>query len=251
MTDYPRSPRLVIARCWAALACCCLISTALAEPDTSPDTSPERRSKTAKIALLAVADPEELEVKNRGTPLSLLALPGFLVNRKIEKDRAESLTSVFRRNTLNLGKEMTAALSEQLAAAGYVIDVITEFIYLADDPGEIDYAHLDTDAEVILLTRFSQVGLYSGQFSRNFLPRLNFEGTLFTKHDQAELFYHYVYYGADAGKANENQIPSDPKYAYPSYGEAYERDNELVEGFRVGIQKIAMSFARQLRSKGF
>lgn len=219
--------------------------------DEKSDEAPAPKQTTAaKIALIPLTELPDLNVENRGSPLNLLALPGFLVQRQINKNRAQSLASVFQNNTVDLCKEMTVALQEQLRLAGFSTELITELVYLADDPGEIDYAHLNTDAEVVLLARFTHVGLYSGQFSRLFLPRLNFEGQLIWKKDQEDLFYDYVYYGADAGKPNDNEIPSDPKYAYASFGEAYERDAELVESYRIGIQKIAARFARQLQRKG-
>jgi len=160
------------------------------------------------------------------------------------------LASTLRNNSLKLGQEMSVALSEKLTAAGYVVEVLKDVKRRPDDPDELDFEKLTTDAEAILVARFETVGLYSGQFSTKFIPRLNTEVQLLARIDLSDLYSQSIQYGADARKVAEDQIPSDPKYSYASFDEAVERQSEIVESLRDGVSKTAALVASQIRNGG-
>lgn len=230
------------------LLCCALV--ACSSRPKIEETPTVKRSPISKIAVVAIQDPARLSVDNRGGPLDLLALPGFLITKKIKEERSEVLASTLKNNSLKLGSEMSIALTEQLSGAGYVVELLKDVKRPADDPDEIDYEHLTTDAEAILIARYTDVGLYSGQFSNKFVPRLNLTIEVVAKKDQSDLYSQTIYYGADARKLSEDQIPSGPKYSYSSFDDAIEQQSGLVEGLRAGIQQIASQVAKQMRSQG-
>lgn len=232
------------------LSCCTLV--ACSSTPKSVEEPIVKRTPVAKIALIAIQDPPRLSVENRGSPLALLGVAGALAIQQIGENRSGFLVSTFRNNALKLGDEMSVALADQLRGAGYAVDVLTDVKRPADDPDEIDYDSLPTlptDADAILVARFDEVGLFSG-FSTKFRPRLNLDIELYAKADQEDLYSQTFYYGADARERAEDQIPSDPKYAYSSFGEAVEQPAGLVEAFRIGIKEIAVLAAQQMRSRG-
>jgi hypothetical protein len=235
-------PLLTVIICWVLSGCS---STPKVEEVTV------KRSPIAKIAIVEVTDPATLSVENRGGPLDLLALPGFVVTKKIQQERSAFLASALRNNSLKLGQEMSVALSEKLTAAGYVVEVLKDVKRMPDDPDEVDLEKITTDAEAILVAKFKTVGLYSGQFSTKFIPRLNTEVQLVARKDLSDLYSQSIHYGADARKVAEDQIPSDSKYSYASFGDAVERQSELVESLRDGVSKTAALVASQIRSNGF
>ena len=203
-----------------------------------------------KIALVAVMDPPRLTIENRGSAWGVLALPGFFIQRNIESVRADSLTQAMRAQGLHLGEEMTAALGEELKRLGYTVHVVRNVKRPKDDPEGILYESVETDADAIVTARYAGAGLYAGQFSTNYLPRLNVDIDVVAKADQAELHSHSNYYGADARERTNDQIPADAKYAYASYDQIWDQQREVSEGFRAGLRQVAALAAKQLQQVG-
>lgn len=203
-----------------------------------------------KIALVAVMEPPRLTIENRGSAWGVLALPGFLIQRNIESGRADSLTQAMRAQGLQLGEEMTTALSEELTRLGYTVEVVRNVKRPKDDPEGIVYESITTDADAILTARYFGAGLYAGQFSTNYLPRLNVDIEVVAKADQSELHSHSVYYGADARERTDDQIPADARYAYASYEQIWNQQREVSEGLRAGVHQVAALAAKQLQKVG-
>ncbi len=144
---------------------------------------------------------------------------------------------------------MTAALVEQLTLAGYSVDLIKDGIRVEGEPNEIDLEKINTDAETILVVKFDGFGLFSGFRTTKFLPRVNIDFELLRKKDLSTIHSQSIDYGADASKANSEEIPSDTKYAYPSFEDALNRQTEVIESFRAGFQQISSQLAKQLREQ--
>jgi hypothetical protein len=234
---------LVLA-CFAVLSAC---STRAPKPTEQVFKS----HPVKKIALVMVMDPPRLSVENRGSALQFLAFAGYFVEKKIEDGKSDRLTSSLRNLSLKFGEEMSTALQIELVRMGYEVSIITDVKRPFDDPETILYESIKTDADAILSARYTDVGLYSGQFSKSYLPRLNVYVEMLPAKDQDDdLYSQSIYYGADASKADKGKIPSDPKYSYESFELAMEKQSEVAESFRAGIHAIAVQVARQIRHNG-
>jgi hypothetical protein len=203
-----------------------------------------------KIALVSVVRPPTLTVENRGGALSMFAAVGHLVQRNLEKERAVNLTTMMREQSLSLDDEMTAALNEELVKLGYAVEVIRNAKRPKDDPEGVEYESIETDADAIVTARYFGAGLYAGQFSTDYVPRLNVDIEVVSKRDHAELHSQSIYYGVDARKSTEDQIPADARYAYASFDQVFAKRSEVAESFRVGVRQIAALAARQLQRVG-
>lgn len=203
-----------------------------------------------KIALVPVMEPPRLTFENRGGPLAVFAVVGHLIQKNIDSNRADSLTQAVRSQSLNLGIEMTAALAEELERLGYTVEILKNVKRPRDDPEGIDYGGIKTDAEAIVSARYFGAGMYAGQFSSNYVPRLNVDIEVVNPSDQEELHSHSIYYGVDARKSAEDQIPADAKYAYASFEQVLDKQVEVAESFRLGVRQIAALAARQLHQVG-
>lgn len=203
-----------------------------------------------KLALIAVMEPPRLTIENRGSAWGVLALPGVFIQRSIESGRADSLTQAMRAQGLHLGEEMTAAFGEELKRLGYTVEVIRNVKRPKDDPESVVFESIETDADAIVTVRYFGAGLYAGQFSTSYLPRLNVDIDVVSKADQSELHSQSIYYGADARERLDDQIPAAPQYAYASYDQVWDKQREVSEGFRHGVQQIAAQAARQLQKVG-
>jgi len=218
-------------------------------PLTALAATPEIETATAgpkAIAMAPVLAPTTFSFENRGGMLDLLALPGYATSKGIEHSRVVELSNLLRTRGVRLGEEMTQALLDALKEAQIETQLMDNPARLPDDPLYLDYPKLQTDADLILTGVFDSVGFYSGRLSTKFLPRVNITISLVKRHNEEAVYSQSVYYGADARKPAEDQIPSDPKYAFASYDAAMAQPDELVQSLRDGIRQIAQLVVSQL-----
>lgn len=200
----------------------------------------------ATMAMAPILGPETLTFENRGGVLDLLALPGLAASKGIAHSRAVELSNLLRSRNVRLGEEMTQALVDALKEAGVDTLLLTDPARVADDPTALDYPRLSTDAPLVLSGTFDEVGFYSGRLTTRFVPRVNVTVNLVKRLNEQSVYSQSVYYGADARKPAEDQIPSDPRYSFDSYQDAIARPGDLVDALRDGIQRIAKLVAGQL-----
>lgn len=233
----------------ALLACCSVLMACSSRP-TAPDKSAAQRAPVRKIALVPAIDPEALTVENRGSALNFLALPGYLAQRKIADDRSQTLAAELKKHSLRMGDEFSADLQRELSRAGYEVVVLKDVKRSTKDPDDVDFESIKTDADAILNARFDTAGLFSGQFSTDFIPRLKLDIKLLAGKDHSDLYSQAIYYGADVRKPADDEIKGDPKYAYGSFNTAIEKSDEVAECLRQGMRQIAARVAKHLRDGG-
>ncbi|QID17274.1 hypothetical protein G3580_06205 [Nitrogeniibacter mangrovi] len=235
-----------IAMCSIVMAAC----TSNPSKDVAEEEQPLSPAAIHKIALIRVLNPVELTAENRGGPLPLLGAVGWIAQRHINANRGQFLEQVFRNQAFLPGDELTNALLAELRDKGYSIEYLRTVPRDLEDPSDILFDAIQTDADAFLVVELDEMGIYSGVTSTKFMPRLNVDVELLGRIDQSEVFSQSIEYGVDADEHNDEEIPADPKYAYGSFGEAVEHQTDLIEGFRRGIGAIAASIVRQLRERG-
>ncbi len=243
-------PQLFSKRFLATVLALAALLAGCANRPAQPVEAVVIRPVPVRIALVPVVDPLQMTMQNRGSAWGFLALPGMMVQRTIEANRADAIGQTLRSQSLYLGSELTAALNAELTRLGYEVHVIQDVKRPKGDPSGIEYESLETSADAIVSARISGAGMYAGQFSTNYVPRLNVDIEVVTKSDQSELHSHSIYYGADASKRTDDQIPADARFAYASFDQIVERPDDVVEGFRTGVRQIAALAAQQLHRVG-
>jgi hypothetical protein len=199
------------------------------------------------ITVARIDAPEKFEIENRGGPLDLLALPGYLASKNIKANRRADIKEQLAESKFNVEQELAQALAEALKGDGIEVSGGESLRYLKDDPSAIDYKGSTEAKDRILVVQIPNLGLYSGRFSKRFAPRLNISFELIDKKTESDLFSKWFYYGADAKKDSDDQVTAQPQYAFSSYGEAVERKADLIAAFREGIAKISRLAASQIR----
>lgn len=200
----------------------------------------------APLSMAPVQPPATLDFENRGGALDLLALPGMFARRGIEYSRAVELANLMREHDVKLGEELTQALLAALQEQGVDVALLDDVPRFTDDPTAIDYAKFAAPHELVLSGNFDAVGFYSGRFTTQFRPRVNVTVNLVRCKDEKYIYSQSVYYGADARKPAEDQIPADPKYVFESYQDVMARPDDVVASLREGVQRIARQVAAQV-----
>jgi hypothetical protein len=228
----------------------CSVGLSACSTQTTKSVAQVKNPQVKKIVVVMVMDPPRFVVENKGGPLMLLAIPGYIIKKSMDSNKSDVLTLGLQSAELKMGREMSSALRAELARKGYDVSITTDVKRAYDDPESISYESIKTDADAILSARFSEAGLYSARFSTNYIPRLNLDVEMLAAKGKAELYSQKISYGADASKATDDQIPCDPKYAYGSFDLAMENQPEVAESFRAGIRAIATRVAQQVRQNG-
>lgn len=201
------------------------------------------------IAFVPVRNPSRFEVDKRGGPLSLL--PGGRIWRELETSgKSSAFTRRMRELGLtNLGDELTTKITESLVKRGYQVTVLnnTKIRFDPEDPGHIDYDTIKTDADAILNVWVQEAGAFSVLSSLVYRPQLNLGVELVRPGSEGEELYDdTLVYGAHAGKADHDAIPSDPKHEYKDYDVLMARSTEVVESLRAGAAALAELIAINL-----
>src|SRR5450432_1375883 len=152
-----------------------------------------------------------------------------------------------------VGADLTGATTRRastvvdaLRGAGYRVELLDALERPADDPDDIDYEKLKTDAEMILQLRVDEVGMYSSKLSPDYLPRVNVQAKLYVKSRDDSIYDESLYFGVDAKPGKEFTIVSDPKFAYPSFDAVIARSDEIAGLFESGTDALARMLTAQL-----
>ncbi|NUZ04726.1 hypothetical protein [Piscinibacter koreensis] len=214
----------------------------------SRPAAPELPKPVVKtVGLLPVAEPAEITLENLNaiSLFSPITSVGFAQDSRVKnRQLVEKLTA----QKLALGGELTAHLTQALEKSGYRVVLLTDVPRKPDDPDYIEYEKVKTDADAVLHVYYHRVGLYSGRFSIDYLPRVNIGATLYSTQRKEELYGEYLYYGVDAREGKDWAVVADPRYAWPSFDVVMEKSEEIGNVFKTGGRLLVDRLIPQLRA---
>lgn len=216
------------------------LTTGMAFASTDAGIGESEQAK--KIAMLPVENPSTLYTQNR----SILGdtLLGALVQGAVNQRQSTLFAQKIEEKRTTMGEEMTQALVEELARAGYEVDLIKDARGPAEDPADIDYKTIATDAPVLHIT-FDRVAMYSSRLRSDYEHQINVSALLLTAKEEEYLYDEALYYGAESKGEQYWSIPSDPKYRYANFDELVARQDEVMEGFSAGIRALARHIGKE------
>jgi hypothetical protein len=115
-----------------------------------------------------------------------------------------------------------------------------------DSPDSIDYAALNTTADVVVHVNYSEVDLHSTRSSTTYQPRMNVYGVVVVKGRGDYLFDGSIYYGVDAKEGKPWAILSDPTFAYPSFEALLSNVDDIRSRFERAATLVSERIATQM-----
>ena len=199
-----------------------------------------------KIALIPATEPLQLTLENQNAVvfLSPITSLGFQYDSKV---KAKLFNEKMATQNLSLAPKLTTTVVDSLRSAGYQVEVLEGLARSADDPDDIDYEKIKTDAEVIVQLRVKEVGMFSSRFSNDYLPRVNVDGKLYIRSLDDSIYDETLYYGADAKEGKASAIIADRKFAYPTFEVLMSKPEEVRDVFENATLALARLLAKQLR----
>jgi hypothetical protein len=199
-----------------------------------------------RIAIIPASNPRWYSFENAAPPVGYPFQ--FWVNKLDSKSKAKLFNDKLNSPPTTLGADFTAEVVTALRGYGLTVEVLEGLTRPVNEPDNIDYDKVSTDADAILHLWISEVGLYSSRMSRNYIPRVNASGTLFVKGRDDSVYDGDIYYGVDAKKGKEWAIVPDAKFAYPSFEAVMSNIDDVRSAFAIGAVEISKRMSEQIYS---
>jgi hypothetical protein len=218
-----------------------VLSTACATHPKTAATKPVIK----RIAVIPASNPRWYTFENAAPPVGGYPFQ-YWVNKFDSKSKAKQFNDKVNVQSAALGTDLTEQVVASLRDHGFIVEILDGVYRPTDDPDNIDYDKVSTDADAILHLRIAEVGLYSSGYSRNYIPRVNASGKLFVKGQEDNVYDDDLCYGVDAKKGKEWAILPDAKYTYPSFDEVMTRIVEVRSSFADGTREISTRMSGQI-----
>jgi len=214
---------------------------------THPKTTASRPAAIKRIAIIPASNPKVYSFENAAPPIGGYPFQ-YWVNKADSKSKAKIFNSSLTSQPAYLGDDLTEEVAAALRSHGFTVQILQGLPRPAEDPDNVDYDKVSSDADAILHVWISEVGLYSSGFSLDYIPRVNAGGKLFIKGQDDNIYNEDVYYGVDAKKGKEWAIIPDAKYAYRSFDLVMANIDELRLAYATGVHEIGKRMSEQIFS---
>ncbi|HEY2682238.1 MAG TPA: hypothetical protein VGI93_01905 [Steroidobacteraceae bacterium] len=230
-------------RVFAAVLLIVSLAACKSRPPTAEPPPPVIRS----IAVIPASNPAWFSFENAMMPLVIPAEPVYWGANKIDNhSKARRFHDALNPEATKLGDEFTEQVVAKLRDHGFQVEILDKVDRTASDPDNVDYERIKTKADAILHIRLSEVGIYSGHWSKSYLPRVNASGKLWANGREESLYEEDLYYGVDAKKGKSWGIVPDPKYSYSSFDEVMSHITDIHESFDTGVKLVAERMSGQI-----
>ena len=200
-----------------------------------------------KIAFIPASEPLQFVLENKNQTLAAIFPIASLAYSLDSKEKRKRFNQVLSSPRPSLAPQLNEVVVAALRGAGYPVEVLDTLARDPEDPDDIDYDKVVTDAEAILQLRFREVGLLSPSSSTSYLPQVNIDGKLYIRSRDDSVYDEGLYYGVDAKPGKPWAIAGDPRYAYAYFDLILERIAEVRESFSTATAALADLMAVQLR----
>ena len=212
---------------------------------THPKTTASRPAAIKRIAIIPASNPKWYSFENAAPPIGGYPFQ-YWVNKADSKSKAKIFNDRLNSQSAHLGDKLTEDVAAALRGHGFTVEILEGLARPADDPDNVDYDKISSNADAILHVWISEVGLYSSGFSLDYIPRVNAGGKLFVKGQDDNIYDEGIYYGVDARKGKEWAIVPDAKYAYRSFDLVMSNTDELRSAYATGVLEISKRMSEQI-----
>lgn len=199
-----------------------------------------------RIAIIPAANPIWYSFENAAPPI------GYPMQHWVNKFDSQSKARIFNERLQSphsvLGDDFTRAVAEGLRGYGFSVEILQGIRRPPNDPDNVDYEKITTDADAILHLWIEEIGVYSSPMSAQYIPRVNLAGKLWAKGQEDSIYDETLYYGVDARAGKKWAIVSEAKYSYPNFGAVMAHTDEIRTALSEGTSAISKKMTEQIYS---
>lgn len=211
---------------------------------TQPKTSVPR-PVIKSIAIVPATNPKTYTIQNVSALQFVIPFAGA-AHAGDSKDKTVILNQRMAGRIATLASSFTESVAAALRIKGYQVQVLAQVARSTDDPDDVDYDRLTTNADAILHLKFTQVGLYSSYTSTAYLPRVNVRGMMYLNGKDDVPYDQEIYYGGDARDGKPWAIASDPQFAIADFQSVLGNLDGVVKMFHAGVAAITDRMSTQI-----
>ncbi|HEY2462443.1 MAG TPA: hypothetical protein VGI32_00145 [Steroidobacteraceae bacterium] len=226
-----------IAAIWAAM-----LLTACATHSKTIVNNPPVTIK--RIAIIPATNPIWYSFENAAPPIGYPFQ--FWVNKLDSKSKAKIFNDRMQPAQGTLGDDLTREVANELRGYGYSVEILQGVIRPPNEPDNVDYDKVTTDADAIVHVWISEAGMYSSHMSTRYIPRVNAGGKIWVKGQEDSLYNEDIYYGVDAKAGKKWAILPDPKYSYPDFDSLMASIPEVETALASGTSQIGKKISEQI-----
>lgn len=200
-----------------------------------------------RIAIIPATNPLWYTFENAAPPIGYPLQ--FWVNKIDSHSKARRFNEAVDPGKAAIGDVLTQVVEQRLREQGFEVLVIRDLVRNPNDPDNIDEEKItpSVDADAVVHVWVSEVGMYSGQYSTKYVPRVNLGGKVWVKNpDIPNLFWDEVDYGVDAKKSKPLEILPDERYRWGSFDELMSHVEDVRSAYATGTQLAAARLADQI-----
>ena len=220
-----------------------VFATGCASKRTEP-AAPRPIVKT--IGVLPIKEPGKFALENRNLARVLVPIVG-LAGQLDNRDKTKMFTATMLQEKRPFANNLAKAVVDALNAQGYQAFMLSGTRGGPDDPWRVAPIKFNDKADAVLRVSFDEVGMYSGDLSSDYLPKVSVDGRLLSTVDGKELYEQSLHYGVRARENVTWGVLADPKFAYPTFEALIEQPGKVADGLDSGAQALGRRIAENIK----
>jgi hypothetical protein len=197
-----------------------------------------------RIAIIPASNPIWYTFENAAPPIGYPFQ--YWVNKLDSKNKAKIFNDRVHSGQNTLGDNLTQEVASELRGYGFSVEILQGVIRRPNDPDNVDYDKVATDADAIVHVWISEAGMYSSHLSTRYIPRVDAGGKIWVKGQEDSLYNEDIYYGVDAKAGKKWAILPDPKYSYPDFDSVIASIQDVEIALASGTSQIGKKISEQI-----
>ena len=210
-----------------------------APPPPAPPPQPVR-----SIAIISVAEPQAEQILNVGSAL------GSSTNTTLTQpriDNSNTYTQMLAARKTLFAPDVVKTLSAALTASGYrVVYLPEQKSFITADGKSEELSQIHTDADAILVLRFTGAGYVSSPQERSYQPWITMSARLVRYSTKEDLYFKSFNGGYQMTAESTVALPSSSRYRYLYFQDLTKAIDESIQGLKDSAQDIAVYLAGDL-----
>jgi hypothetical protein len=215
---------------------------------TAPNVDIDKGNQIKSIAVLAIPQPQNVQMANIGGAAGAFGLVGGLVQGETDASHAKQLVDVLNQKKTPLAETLLTGISQSLKDDGFDVSVErVQKVKPAADGKSDDYSDIHVEADAILSVWFAVVGYMSPPNSTHYIPWVAIKARLLDAKTKKTIYEKTFCVGYEMKIKNAVLIPADSRYRYGSFSELMAHVDEAIAGLLSCEESAAKRIGEDLK----
>ncbi len=211
---------------------------------SAPPPPPPPPKPVRSIAIVNIAEPQSEQILNVGTAL------GSSSDTTLSQPRIENSTTytqMLAARKILFAPDLVKTLSTALTDAGYRVSYLPDQrAFVTADGKSEDFSQVHTDADAILVIRFTGAGYVSSPLERSYQPWITLSARLLRNGSKEEIYFKTFSGGYQMTAESSVSLPSSSRYRYLYFHDLTASIDQSIQGLKESVNDIAVYLGNDL-----